>query len=712
MKNSSSLVRQAIALACALASLPARAQTAAPATSAPDADATLKLETVIVSAQRRLEALQDVPVPVKAFSAKQIEAAGIKSTQDFINLTPNMSFDNSQDYANSFVALRGVTQISNADSPVAVVIDGVPQNHLKQLKMSLFDIERIEVLKGPQGALYGRNSIGGAINIETKPPGNKFEGFVDTLLGSGNLRELVGAVNSVLSENVAFLRIVGQTRHSDGTLYNSYLQRDIDGIDHDNSLRARLLLRPSSTLQVDLRASVNDYQAAANWDSIVRSGKPGDIVMPVESMYGRSAGRFTDFSAKLEAELRIGTLTSITAHTKFNTLHRGDIDFSNPRDLPNGFLDLGFQAGQFQAMNVRLTSQELRLASPAGQPLRWIGGFYYLDTHRGVDTRVYQDTNSQLDQADDAAKRIVTLNESNHNKASALFGQIDYDFSKQLTLSTALRYDSDQRQQTDLGGGGAEREARFSKWQPKFTLTNKLSRDALVYATLATGFRSGGFNAPGLSNFRPETLTNAELGSKNTLLGGRLIFNAAVFAARSKDFQFFYVDVGKGAQVISNIDKVDLKGVDVDFRYLPVKGLEFDGGLGLTDSTIKKSSDQPQEVGHRTPKSVPFKLNLGLQYSAAVAAGVEASMRLDYEHRDKKYWHPDNRAVSPPLDLLGLRVGLRDSRDRWSATLAAKNLANKRFYADYNSGRYSGLPYDIGSLAPGREMSLEARVSF
>jgi len=395
MKNGKSVIRQPITLACALISLQAWSQTAAPpdaAASAPDAESRVRLETVIVSAQRRLEALQDVPVAVKAFSAKQIEATGIKSTQDFINLTPNMSFDNSQDYANSFVALRGVTQISNADSPVAVVIDGVPQNNQKQLKMSLFDIERIEVLKGPQGALYGRNAIGGAINIETKAPGNKFEGFVGATFGSGNLREVVGAVNGVLREDVALFRIVGQSKHSDGDLHNGYLQRDIDGIDHDNSLRARLLLRPSSALQLDLRASVNDYQAAANWDSIVRSGKPGDIVMPMESMYGKSAGRFTDFSAKLEADLGIGTLTSITAHSKFNTLHRGDIDFSNPRDLPNGFLDLGFQAGQYQAMRIRLASQELRLASPASLPLRWIGGFYYLDTQRGVETRVYQDT--------------------------------------------------------------------------------------------------------------------------------------------------------------------------------------------------------------------------------------------------------------------------------------------------------------------------------
>src|SRR6185369_16524515 len=143
-----------------------------------DAPGAVGLEEVVVTAQRRAERLQDVPVAVSAFTAADIAARGIESTRDVLPLTPNVTYDESFTIGNSFVSVRGVSQINNADSPVAVVVDGVPQNNQKQLRMELFDLERIEVLKGPQGALYGRNAIGGAINIVTRAPSNERVGWV------------------------------------------------------------------------------------------------------------------------------------------------------------------------------------------------------------------------------------------------------------------------------------------------------------------------------------------------------------------------------------------------------------------------------------------------------------------------------------------------------------------------------------------------------
>ncbi len=688
------------------------AKPAAAASAAAAVDDGPKVEQVIVTAQRRLERLQDVPVSVKAFSASQIDHMGITSTQDFANLTPNMSFDNSYTYGNSFVVLRGVTQINNADSPVAVVVDGVPQNNQKQLKMDLFDVERIEVLKGPQGALYGRNAIGGAINIETKAPTNDFQGFFDVDLGNGHSEEVTAGVSGALKDDVALFRIVGQEKKFGGLITNTYLDTKADKVDHDDSLRAKLLLRPSSDVQIDLRASTNDVRGPAIWDSIVPSSSPSQIVSPASDLLGKTWGHTDDFSAKVTADFSFATLTSITGYTNLVEDNRGDIDFSNPVALPAGLFGLGFQAGQGQNLSTKMASEELRLTSPDDQPLRWITGLYYLDTRRTLDNRLFMDTNGSDDQWNDLSKVFVRHDEGDHNKASAVFGQLDYDFTKSLTLSTALRYDRDQRHQVDLLGVDDAQNATFSKWQPKVTLTEKLDRDDLVYGTVSTGFRSGGFNAPGTDPFKPETLTNGEVGVKTVLLNGSLLVNAAVFASQSKDFQFFYVDAATGSQIISNIDKVNLRGLDLDFRYLPIKRLEFDGGLGITDSKIVADTPQPQDVGNHTPKTVPFKVNFGAQYDQPLAAGLLGEVRFDYEHRDKKYWHPDNAAVSPPLDLIGLRVGVHDVRDRWSLTLAGKNLANKRYYADYNSKAYTGLPYDIGSLAEGRTYDLEAKYRF
>lgn len=694
----------------ALSSAPAWCQASAQPAPA-SADSAPQLETVVVSAQRRLERLQDVPVAVKAFSAKQIDNMGIASTQDFINLTPNMSFDNSFTYGNSFVVLRGVTQINNADSPVAVVVDGVPQNNQKQLKMNLFDVERIEVLKGPQGALYGRNAIGGAINIETKAPSNKLEGFAQLGLGNGNTRELTGGFSGALVDDVALFRVVGQTKRADGLITNTFNGAQVDAVDHDNSVRAKLLLKPNASTQVDLRLSTTDFRAGATWDAIVVDRNPATLYAPRSNLLGYTTGRTDDFSAKIQADFKFGTLTAITGYTNLTEAYRGDVDFTNAKDTPGGFLGLGFQAGQGQNLGVRMVSQELRLTSPDDQPVRWIGGVYYLDTKRDLETRVFVDANGSNNQWDDMAKNMVRLSEANHNKASAVFGQVDVDLGQQLSFSGALRYDNDDREQTDTLSG-AKRSASYSKWQPKLTLTQKYDKDTLAYATVSTGFRSGGFNAPGVPDFKAETLTNMEVGTKSTWLQGRLLLNAALFYSRSDNFQFFKVDIASGSQIITNIDAVDLKGLDLDFRFLPMRGLEFDGGLGITDSSIVRDSAEPGAVGHHTPKTVPFKLNLGAQYSAPLGNGLEGTLRFDVEYRDQKYWHPDNVAVSPALTLFGLRVGVRDAKDRWSVNLVGRNLGDKRYYADYNASRYSGLPYDIGSLATGRTVSLEAKARF
>ena len=165
------------------------------------------LEEVIVMAEAREENLQVVPVAITAFSATDILEAGIETTADFIALTPNVSFDDSFTVGNSFISVRGVTQINNADSPVAIIVDGVPQNNQKQFKMDLYDVERIEVLKGPQGALYGRNALGGAINIVTRQPGNELDGYVQLGFGNGGLKKFSGAVSGPLIDDTLMFRI-------------------------------------------------------------------------------------------------------------------------------------------------------------------------------------------------------------------------------------------------------------------------------------------------------------------------------------------------------------------------------------------------------------------------------------------------------------------------------------------------------------------------
>ncbi|MFT7722634.1 MAG: TonB-dependent receptor [Roseateles sp.] len=712
---STSFRRHCLASAIALMSAGASAQDTAAGAPPPATEArSNKLEQVVVTSQGRKEMLQSVPVAVKAFSARQIEDAGIKSTQDFMDLTPNVSFDQSFTYGNSFVVIRGVSEINNADSPVAVVVDGVPQNDQKQLKMNLVDVARIEVLKGPQGSLYGRNAVGGAIVIDTKQPANELQGFAKLDYSTGNTVDLNGGVSGALVKDKVLFRIVGQSKTSHGLVTNSYRNAKADPIGHDNTLRAKLMVLASEDVQLDFRASTNRFQAGASWDNLIRDGNLNARYAPTSNVLGQSVGGTDEFTFKADVETRLGTLTAITNHTRLTEKFASDGDFSNPDD-PLGGIAGPLSRGQGKDRRIRMTSQEIRLTSPGDRPLRWIAGLYYLAKDLDWTEKSYADTTGLPWQYESVP---TTRRNDFKNKASAVFGQIEYDLDPLTKLAAGLRYDHDARQRIDLLNGNTTVDAGFDAWQPKLTLTRKLGAEALGYATYSTGFRSGGFNTTAADNpvFKAENLRNLEAGYKGSFLDGRLSLNAAAFYSHSTDFQYFYIKVLPGPVLsgrIGNIDKVTIKGLDLDFRYLAAQGLEFDGGLGLAGSRIKANAAEPATVGNHTPKNSPWKATFGAQYSTALGQGLAGQARLDVEVRSRKYWHPDNVLVSDGVTLLNARLGVRDARDRWSATLYGRNLGNRFYYADVNGKTYNGwgAPIDaIGSRGTPRVVGIELSV--
>ncbi|QIB67015.1 TonB-dependent receptor [Kineobactrum salinum] len=681
----------------------------APATLA-QPESGLQLEEVMVTAQRREQSLQDVPIQVAAFSDQAIQDAGISTTEDFINLVPNVGLDDSFTYLNTLVTVRGVAQINNADSPVAIIIDGVPQNNQKQFKMNLFDVERIEVLKGPQGALYGRNAIGGAINIITRAPGEEVNGFAQVRYGEGSLVEVTGGFTAPISDKVG-LRLAGLYKEDDGRLDNDFLGEKVDYVDKDYNVRARLTVEPSDWLYADFRIAYNEFEAGGIYDSIVDSGDANDYQPNRANLMGVTFGDVLDASMKLDFQTGLGTITAITGYSDLGENYRGDFDFGNPVTDPGGFFGLGFQAGQGQDLSVEILSQELRLTSPDENRLRYILGVYGIQKERTLLTRAFIDLNGTLDQIDTTALRLITLSEDNDNFAYAVFGEVSYDINQQLTLSGALRYDRDEREQTDVSTG-AEREEDFDAWQPKVTLNWQLAPAKLAYATYSTGFRSGGFNAPtvGMPVFKDEYLDNYEIGFKTAWLNNRLIVNGAAFYTDVDDFQFFFVEGATASQIISNIDEVDIFGVELEMQAVLTEGLQVFAGLGTADSEIKQISVFPGNEGNHTPKTTEWTFNAGFQYRTPLGNGLTGMARMDYEHRGDKHWQVDNLDVQDPLDLISARVGIESSG--WSVTLWGRNITDEEYYADYNSMEFSGLPYDIGWRAQPRAVGIEGRVNF
>nr|VFJ64990.1 MAG: iron complex outermembrane recepter protein [Candidatus Kentron sp. FW] len=640
------------------------------------------LEEVSVTAEKRVEKLQDVPVSVTAFSAGTIVEAGIEDTQDFINLTPNVTLEDAYTVSATHMAIRGVGQLNNADPPAVTIVDGVPQNDQKQFQQELFDIERIEVLRGPQGSAYGRNAIGGAINIVTKGPTNEQEGYVKTGIFNGNGKTVSGAFGGPLIENTLLYRLAGSYKKTDGLIDNTFLGTPVDFYE-STDLRAQLKWLATDNFSLDLRYETSDLDGGAVPGTNVTGGGTTEhsniFINPATNTLGEGERDMDSFTMKADADFNAGTLTYILGYTDLEEDYVGDGDWSSTASVL-----------QDQDLNMEILSHELRWTSPDDQPFRWIAGGFHQQTDRTI-VSIYQNYVSD-----------------NDNTAWAVFGQAEYDLTDRLELSGSLRHDRDERKQTSAG-----LEETFDAWQPKATLTYELTDDNLVYATYGTGFRSGGFNADG-TIFRDETLENYEIGSKNTFFNHRLILNAAAYFAQSDDFQTFYLDFSRtGVQVLDNIDEVDIMGGELEFQGLVTDDLQVFGGIGITDTEIKKFEGFSQHVGRHAPNSHRYTLNLGAQYEFSVGT-MDGALRFDMERRGTKYWYPDNIEHQKPINLLNARLTLQQGDFQMS--FWGKNLGDERYYVEYFDGgnvlNPPGTFEDSGALGQPRSFGVDVRYDF
>ncbi|HEX5719884.1 MAG TPA: TonB-dependent receptor plug domain-containing protein, partial [Thermoanaerobaculia bacterium] len=406
------------------------------------------LDQIVVTARQREEDLQEVPMAVTALNSTQVEEARIESPEDFVALVPNLSMASSFTVGNSLLTMRGISQINNSDPPVAVVVDGVYQGNQKQFVQELFDIERIEVMRGPQGALYGRNSLGGAINIITRQPGNDFRGSVRASAGNGSALGLMASVSGALVKDVLQMSLAGSYKESDGLRENVYLHRKADPYE-DAAARLQLRWLPVERSWLDLRIATATTEGGAVAYSIFPTVRLANDFRydPDESILGFSRRDMDDLSLRFVREGGSWVFTSITGATELAESYRGDGDFSNParEDLVFPF----GQLGQGQHLDVRLLSQELRLTSAGGGDFEWLAGAYVQETDRRLDSFAFFDTNGTVA----GFVPFITVSEGNDNTANALFGRLGGRLGGRWGGAVGLRFDRDRRRQKDLGSG-------------------------------------------------------------------------------------------------------------------------------------------------------------------------------------------------------------------------------------------------------------------
>lgn len=473
----------------------------------------IALEEVKVTARRKSEDLQTVPDSIVAISAETVERANIVAARDIALKIPNVSLVESLSPTSTYLIVRGIASVRNSEPAVAVVVDGVQVGSSTEVSQSYFDVEQIELLKGPQGALYGRNALGGALIITSKQPTDELLGKVRVGTGEDGLFEVNGSLSGPITDNLLF-RVAGSHRSFDGNIKNEYLAdvlaRNNAGVtgpspsssamdfEKNNDLRAQLYWQPSENLSVNYRYSENNIESGAMWyRNIYRLESDPDQTyeLPINSNGNPTAFRAIDsHTLKLDFDLGAGALTSITNITDTNERYglagetkghdrtanvwfhtqpyvQAMVDsFTNPIDVAFFSADLGgVLGGNFvgsdQYYDIQTVSQEFRFASDFGDNLNYIVGAYALTTDRADTIRATWETptGNPFDCApaypggpsvtDFGCNGLLfsTQNEQD-NVAWAVFFNADYRFNDEWVLTVAGRYDEDQREVTRIDG--------------------------------------------------------------------------------------------------------------------------------------------------------------------------------------------------------------------------------------------------------------------
>ncbi|HMA11983.1 MAG TPA: TonB-dependent receptor plug domain-containing protein, partial [Steroidobacteraceae bacterium] len=479
-------VRDAVSgLICAVAG----AAIAAPAFAAEDT----ALEEVVVTARKRDESFRDVPMTVNVFTEQAIASAGIQKPADFIARVPNMTLVETQNAGNAFVVVRGVSQARNSEASVAVLVDGVLETNPAEFNKELFDIRQIEVLKGPQGALYGRNAIGGAILISTKDPSDELSGIFRAGFGNGSSKRAQAALSGPIgSSDTLKFRASLSWSDTDGYLKNTYLNRKADPAE-ELSGRARLLWKPSDSFTGDLRFGFSNLDTRALYFVIPRAVEANpfssfttppnanDVTSPIQlDNPGKNTRDLYTTSLKMDFETGVGTVTSVSAYDITKEVLTGDAYDFRPAATSVFRALLGTDLNQSQYLNVKSLSQELRLTSATGGTVSWIAGAYYVHTKRFISTGNMVDTGAGVFPVYRAPRltgnnpSATFLADSQNNDAWAVFADATVELSKHTQFDAAFRYDEDKRQNTTqtptaflpLGStspSGAVRENTWSK---------------------------------------------------------------------------------------------------------------------------------------------------------------------------------------------------------------------------------------------------------
>ncbi len=667
-----------------------------------------ELEEIVVTALKREQSLQDVPAAITAFSAEAIERNNITRPDDFIELTPNVVMSNSNHAGETLITVRGDAQTRNTEAPVAVVVDGVVLTGRNQFSGELFDIQQIEVLKGPQGYLYGRNAIAGAIVIRTKEPTNEFEGGATIGYGEGDESRARVSLSGPIVDDKLFVRVSGAVVDREGYFRNVTRQEFEDPF-NEKAGRARLIWLPSDALSLDFRVSASRVTGSATQFSpqsliagLQTSPQAANIdindvhdIPFVRNVRGRNRQTKESYSVKLDYDTDRGTVTSVTTFDDVLDVFASD-------DFPYFATE---DSTQFNVVSHEAFSQELRYESASDQRFRYIVGGYYtqIDNKPNIHAALGTDPGGFVLDAfqpilSGANQTFSFISDDVETDAWALFGILDVDVTDSLVLTLAGRYDSEDKDTVDVSPAafsptsGLARSLSFDEFQPKVNLTWNPNDNLTLYGGYARGFQAGGFNGAQTfdrtggtvpNEFGASTADNYEIGFKSTFSESRVILNgAAFFNTKENAQQFQFVPAGT-LNAVTVIDEIELTGLELELAAALSDTLDVNIGLGYIDAEITALAADPVAVGNRAPFVPEFTGNLTFTHVHDFQRpGLQLVSNLGYEYRGDQHFNARNSFGSKrdALNLIDARVAL--TGERWSLALWGKNLTDELYPED------------------------------
>lgn len=715
-------VRTAIFASTMLAGIICTSQ--ALAQSAPQAG----VEEIVVTAQKRIEKLQDVPVSVSAISGKQLEEQHLSKVDDIVAFVPSLHVTSPDGEGTPIFALRGVSMSDyslNQDGPVATYFDEVYKGAFALLGVSMFDLERVEVLRGPQGTLYGKNTTGGAVNVISHKPTFSDDGEISVGYGNYNHWQASGDWNTAFSDKIA-ARAAFTAERADGWMTDVLPGKPkLDSLDAYAG-RVSLLVRPTSNAEFILRIS-GSRQHPENYGVKGEPLTAPGIGGPVYNLFGMPGYTPTGLG-KYEVQNgyvghRLAKTWSASLTGNIQLAHELAIASVSSWDWGKLFIPDDSSGSPTQALiqiglaRAQQIAQDLRLTSNFSGPFNFIFGAYFNREHIFNSTTLgfYNDIDVNGDGVINGADCLAGFpiacrlaNSFDQIKTStAVYTELKYTLTEHLTVRGGLRYTYDegklvgyQSQYQDASGNflgslispsdvAAEGADRFKKSNVsgKAGLDYKTSSGQLIYISYSRGYRGNGFNAQAFFSpaevtvAKPETLADIEGGAKLQLFDRRLILNLSAFHYDYKNMQF--INVNNALQQLVNLPKARVFGGEAEATARPTRTLTFRVGLGLLDSKIQKGELLGEDLMGRQLMNAPrTSLSLGVDWTIADTEAGRASVHGESTITSRQYFDPLNSVTQSQggYGLLNGGAEFRSADRRWGVSLWAKNLLNQYYY--------------------------------